>query len=71
MLKQAVVEAERELDLALPHLIRARDILAEALGLDPAEWPEVDSDKPAEWNATRLFQNVWSAHLHVEDRYGS
>jgi len=71
MLKKAIAEAEKELDLALPHITKARDVLAKALGVDPTQRPEMDLDKPAEWDASRLLQNVWSAHLHVDDRYGS
>ena len=71
-LKKAVEEAERELDLALPHIEKARKTLADALGVDPEERPSTNVNSTTEeWNATRLMQNIWSAHLHCDDRYGS
>ena len=70
-ISKAVEEAESELDLALPHVDKALEILANFLGLDPTTRPHVSVDKPDEWEATRLMQNVWSARLHITDRFGS
>ena len=67
----AVEEAESELDLALPHVSRALEILVNVLGLDPTTIPHTDIARSDEWEATRLMQNVWSARLHIIDRFGS
>ena len=71
-LTAATEKARVELEKALPYIEEARAILAKALRIDPEELPEVNIDKSnAHWMATRLFQNVWHAHLHVSDPFGS
>jgi hypothetical protein len=71
-LNKAIAEAEKELNLALSHVTKARDGLAQALGVDPTQRPEIDVDMPTEqWRGTRLLQNTMSAHFHIDDRYGS
>ena len=71
-LQSATDKALEQFQQALPHIEAARMTLAEALGVEPEERPEVDPRNSSEhWRAVRLMQNVWSAHLHVADPFGS
>ena len=71
-LQKATDKALEQFQQALPHIEAARAILAEALGVDPDEYPGVVPGKSSEhWEAVRLMQNVWSAYMHVSDPFGS
>jgi len=71
-IEAATERALEQFQQALPHIEAARTTLAHALGIDPEERPDVSPEKSSEhWEAVRLMQNVWSAHLHVTDPFGS
>jgi len=76
VVKHATQKALEQFQQALPHIEAARATLAEALGVDPNDRPELDlpgalDDSIEHWRAVRLLQNVWDAHLHVTDPFGS
>jgi len=71
-IKAATKKALEQLQLAQLPVEAARATLAEALGIDPETRPNADTGKSQEeWQATRLMQNIWSAHLHITDPFGS
>ena len=71
-LDTATNKAIKQFQRALPHIEAARTILADALEINPEEKPVVDPDNsPEHWKAVRLMQNVWAAHLHITDLFGS
>lgn len=71
-LREVINEADAEMELASPHVTRAKELLTEALGVDP-DIPvlERDLENADRDDALILLRNVWQAELHTSDRHGT